>query len=788
MLQTRKIGLGILMMGVAVTAISASVYIPTAHDTSLPPETITYDDFEPTEFELLVETENLNYYFREDRDIIAIQDKRNGYLWKTGLDLEFNKNIEEACKLIPDDQKEDCLPIEDRLNTTYIGIANSLLTIEYYDISSSIRRLSSASDAGVTSKLATVNNDPTHRRLDVNFTSLDIEIKVHIHFDEEGIRYDIRGDEISGSGLDILAGVMLTPFMGASGGAKLYWDNEFENYRRVVPNPKLDGYVLVPDGPGSLIRFVERNTSLTSYNGNIYGDDLTEADYYYGWETSYLPLKSPTMPVFGIAHGNRQAAFVAYATTGGEYMNVVVSPEQNLTNYTFAYPRFEINKLFHQVYNRQGDGYFTLMENRNQFDVSMRYDFLANDGTTDGYPADYVGMALKYRNYLINNDGLPTQTRTVGDIPLRLDFVMADVKRSVFGLEDVVATTANQVKDILSEIKASGINNVSSGLLGWQKGGITNGHPARTQWSNAIGSQKEFEDLVNAANELDYDVSPSQNYSMINKDQVNFLNIAAKHMNGWYLEYRLRDNMPITQFGYAKPSVSAKWLLEQSDRLSKSGFNSLTVEGIPNILMSEFSRSSSEVHKTIDLYQQTFESLKDNLQIAATSPNNYIWKYVDRFLQAPVYSSQYLIQTDTVPFLQLVINNNMEMYAPYSNFSFYTKQDMLRMIDYNLSPSFVLTHEPSYQLTLTNSARFYSTEYVQYKDIIQQIYGEVNDALKEVSHAKWIDRVVLENGVIMNVYDNGKVVVINYTQNDVSVFGQTIAAESAQSMMRGVSE
>jgi len=100
----------------------------------------------------------------------------------------------------------------------------------------------------------------------------------------------------------------------------------------------------------------------------------------------------------------------------------------------------------------------------------------------------------------------------------------------------------------------------------------------------------------------------------------------------------------------------------------------------------------------------------------------------------------------------------------------------------------VLTHEPSYQLTLTNSARFYSTEYVEYKDLIQQIYGGVNEALKDVTHAKWIDRVVIENGVIMNVYDNGKVVVINYTQNDVVVFGNTVEAETAKSMMRGVSE
>lgn len=776
----------VLMLGLSVSEILASKYIPTSQDTGLPPETIVYDDLKVDEYELLYETEYLSYYFRDDRDIIAIKDNRNGYLWKTGIDIEFNKYLEDACYAVPDDEKVNCLPLEDRLNTTYTGIANSLLTVEYYDNSSSIRRLSSASDEGVTSKLATVNNNPNHRLLDVDFAVLGIEIKMHIYFDNEGIRYEIRDEDITGTGIQALAGILLTPFMGASGGAKAFWEPEQYNFRRIVPNPRPDGYVLVPDGPGALIRFVDHNTSLTSYNGNIYGEDLAESDFYYAHETSYLPLKSPTMPVFGIAHGNRQAAFVAYATSGGEYMNIVVSPEQNLTNYTFAYPRFEINKLFHQVYNRRGDGYFKLMDNRNHFDLSMRYDFLANEGEEDGYPADYVGMALKYRDYLKANDGLPTATRNQGDIPIRLDFVMSDIKQSAFGLEDVIATTAVQVKDILNDVKNMGINHVSSGLLGWQKGGITSGHPAKTSWSRAIGSQNDFEDLNTLAKELGYDVSMSQDYVTIHRDQVSYLNNAAKHMNGWYLEYRLRDTMPVTLFGYAKPSVSAKWLLEQSQRLSRLGYNSLTVEGIPNILMSEYAKDGSEVHETIELYQSSFDQLLEDWDIAATSPNAYLWKYIDRFLQAPVYSSQFLIQTDTVPFLQLVINNNMEMFAPYSNFSFYTQQDILRMIDYNLSPSFVLTHEPSYQLTLTNSARFYSTEYTQYQALIQSIYQEVNEALKPVTHAEWIDRKVLENGVIMNVYDNNMAVIINYTETTIKVMDVTIDAQSAKAIMMEV--
>ena len=100
MSQIKKLSMVLLTFVVTFTIVAASQYIPTSHDTGLPPETITYDDLQPTEFELLYETENLIYYFREDRDILAIKDKRNGYLWKTGLDLEFNKYLELDTQLV----------------------------------------------------------------------------------------------------------------------------------------------------------------------------------------------------------------------------------------------------------------------------------------------------------------------------------------------------------------------------------------------------------------------------------------------------------------------------------------------------------------------------------------------------------------------------------------------------------------------------------------------------------------------------------------------------------------
>ena len=149
----------------------------------------------------------------------------------------------------------------------------------------------------------------------------------------------------------------------------------------------------------------------------------------------------------------------------------------------------------------------------------------------------------------------------------------------------------------------------------------------------------------------------------------------------------------------------------------------------------------------------------------------YLWKYTDRYLSMPVGTSQYVFETDTVPFLQLVLHGTMEMYAPYSNFSFYAQSDILKMIDYNMSPSFILSKEPSWYLADTVSSDLYSTEFAQYEELIQRIYGSVNEVLSQTAGYAWTDRTVLADGVIRNTYQKGQdvmYVLINYTDNSYS--------------------
>jgi len=794
-LNKKKGVFAVLLAGLVLTSTTvlgyAANYIPTGRDTKLPPEKVSYDIVNLDRYELLYETDEITYYYREDRDIIAVYDKRNEYVWKTGADLAFSSDINDAMDAAKTEEEllAAAEPKEKSLNTTYTGIANSLITVEYYE-SDTIKYISSASRENATSKLYTLNNNPATRRLEVAFDKLDLQLNVYITFTEDSIRYDIPYEEITGAGKSSMASIWVTPFLGASGGMAQYYDIETGEYGDAVSKYMVPGYVLVPDGCGGLIRFADNEAAFTEYIGDVYGSDLSTDTYYYSNLSDVVPLKNPVLPVYGIAHGDRQAAFVAYAEAGAEYMDIIVRPEENKkVLYTWAYPRFEYNNNFFQVYNKQGAGFFSRMDEPQQVNISMTYTFLAGDGSdARSHAADYTGMAAAYREHLMKQGVLSVAETGTDTMPIRIDFMMADSKSGLLGTEQVVVTDTDGVDRILAQLMEDGVTNINSGLIGWQKNGETLTRPDKAKYSGSIGTKRDFEKLMEKYADLGVDVSYAREMSTINKKMTNFFNTAAKHVNTWYLdiskEWILPENAPVKLFSYATPEKTAEWTKKLVEKAGE-GSESFTLSGISNVLVSTFDRNGvvTSATEAISLYQETLAGLNENTKLNLSNPNMYLWQYTDRYLQMPVGTSQYVFETDTVPFLQMILYGTMEMYAPYSNFSFYTESDILKMIDYNMSPSFILSEEPSYLLADTASADLYSTEFSQYEEMIVSIYSKVNAVLSETKGYEWTNRTVFANGVICNTYEkDGKTmqVVINYTENNVTYSGTVIEGLTAK--------
>lgn len=824
-----------LLCVLSVSVAVAAAFLNTNRDTRPAPDKVVSDMKVTNAYQLLCEKGDYQYYFRDDRDIILVKNIKTGYIWKTGVDIPLNSQIEEAFDVV-NSAKEDNDPGEIKdyadsmgmtvkqvkelantpkdssfTNDQYGAYANSLLTVEYYTGSGKSMKTTRVSSAAYKesdgkSGLSEVDKANGKYKLECVFTlkdsdkTMDLGINVYITFSDDGkISYDIPYKEITGDGINKISNVVLTPFLGTSGGATLAYDADQIDWVKLKGKKITPGYALIPDGSGALVRFSENKTKFTEYKGKVYGEDPATDVNYYSSTNDVVPVKNPTMPVFGISHGDgTQAAFVAYADKGDEYMSinaVPLSTEDGEVRYTYAYPSFKFNSEYFQVTNQKGDSYRKLQDTPNKFDISMTYQFLSGDGS-DGTPsADYAGMAKAYRQHLIENGTLKEVKQEGSNIPIRVDFLMSDSKKGVFSTQEVAVTTATDVRNILNKLTKGGVKNINSGLIGWQSGGETLAKPNSTSFSSTIGSENDFETLMSDFSKKNVDISFSREFTTINEDMVSYYNNAASHINTKYLEVdksvSLPENAPVTEYGYALPEKTAQWISDLYDDLG-SYSKSFTIDGASNVLISTYDSDGAEstALDTVKLYQNALSNIsKKGTKLNLVNPNQYLWKYTDRYLQSPVGTSQYVYETDTVPFLQMVLNGTMEVYAPYANFSFYSTTDQLRMIDYNIAPSFVLTKQPSYLLASTTSSDYYSTEFSQYEKLIKQIYNKVNTPLSQVIGYQWDGRKVVEDGVIVNTYSKDgdvKSIIINYTTDEVTVNGTKVAAQSAAVVEGGV--
>jgi len=716
----------------------------------------------------LTETDSLEVFFRDDRDVMAIRDKRNGYVWKTGLDIPFSRDLDDLI-----DQGADphsLPPKEDRLNTTYTGLANSLVSIEYYNDANNLKRVGSASYRDSRSTLKVLSQDPFLAELDVAFDDVDIHFLLQIELLDQQLILSLPMEKLEGEDLDRLFCINLAPFFGASGGKELYWDDQEEEFQISRDKESPTGYGVIPDGSGALVRFVDNSSRLSQYVGKIYGSDLSQ----YGLMTDYddfsVEPKQSSLPLFGMVHGQRQNAFAGYASKAPEYLEIVSIPEEHITYYSQTYPRFIYNHLYYQIYNKNGDGYYRTLEQGNQFDFQFRYHFL------QGEEADYPGIASTYRRFLEETDRLPAPMEKEENIPLRIDFMMADVRDNIVGQAHEVTTTIEDVQWIIKDLQSAGIANMTAGLIGYARGGTVFSKPGKVQLLRELGSRRDFRNTLEELTAQGVDISFSKDYSMIAEGQALPWGNALRGVSGWYMTRRtFLANAPVNDFYYLRPKRSMQWLEEENLKMQRLGASSHSIAGIPSLLLSDY--SDRKIHTATDsmnLYQERLAALHENTELNLYQPNPYLWKYTDRYLHIPVFSTQYLMETDTVPLLQMVLQGRMPLFSRYANYSFYGNQDILRMIDYNVYPSFLLTMESPHLLLATHSAENYSSQYAIYKERILEVYGRVNRALREVSGARWTDRQVLSDGVILNRYDNGVAILINYTRNSFSYKGTEI--------------
>ena len=582
------------------------------------------------------------------------------------------------------------------------------------------------------------NTSKTTRIIDNGFESTirfgisRITVVLRVEFLSSGIRVQIPSESILEPNNFKLASIYVYPYLGA------------------VKENSIPGYMFIPDGVGALIRYPGSSTT-RQYTKEFYTPNLS-----FNTETNLNKMINEGTalyaPVFGMVHGINQNAIFAHILKGAENGILTINFAGTLTPYNAIFTEFIYRRIYNQPIDKAGNVITLMQENRHEFDIDINYTLLTGD------QANYVGMAKTYRNQLIEDNQLNPQDNQISDIPLKLESIGLVKKDGILFADNITMT---KVKDFIQMIDSlSGdFTNITAVYQGFSQSGATWDGPYYSELSNRLGSKNDIETLKSKVSSL-YFMTDALKASSRSNDYQGFTDLAKKINEQSYRFVEIDHNRYLLKHSKVRSAFN-----NTVKRLNDYDIDGLAITSLGNTLYADYGMGVS-LESSVSIFNQMLDDV--TLKIALYDAYAYLWGNMDAYMDLPMYSSQYLSFTDTVPFIPIVLKGYMDLYGSNANFYDYARDQLLRSIDYGVNISFVVTKESSKRLQDTALSGIYTSRFEDLSPSIVTYYDFVNGALSFVSGQSIEERTVLQDGVVKVVYEDQTTIYINY-QNELVV-------------------
>lgn len=590
-----------------------------------------------------------------------------------------------------------------------------------------------------------------------SFTGTQFKIPVEVRLKDDYVETKIIDSGIQEGSLSLL-NVKLYPLFGAE------------------PSAGQEGYLLVPDGSGALIRFKENRTNDKSiYYENIYGNDVA----FYSDRSSRNAAK---MPVFGIKSGNQ--AMVAVIDGGEEYAKLFASPAGAFGQSNWVTPEWQYRSRFFQNTSKtRATGFFTY--NKERFSVperKVRYYLLEED------KSDYAGMAAKYREFLTKEKGLKPLTASAGTVPFFLNIIGADVKKGLLRDQYLNATSTSEAVDMVKRLYELGIENMTIQYSGWQNGGYSS-YGGLFPVDKRLGGNGGMKRFVEFAHSLKLPVYLTANYTINNNGGDGFRPRyeGLRNLAGKLLEYENFNNREMITL--TSPKFAAKVIAQDMRDYQSLGVDGIYFEeGIGRYLNSDFNdrypaTRSAALETQRQILRQTQEALGG---AGAESANGYAWDQVKFIHRLPDDYSYELFIDESVPFAQIALHGIIAYTSDWSNLRDQFRSEFLRSIEYGAYPAYVFTSASSGDLKGAYSIWYYSTDYRDWETQALEEYKRFNQALGDVQDKAIIGHRTLAPNVKETVYEGGKRIIVNYNSEEYDASGVRVPAQDFIVDSRGI--
>lgn len=570
----------------------------------------------------IAENDHYALYMNEEYLSIIVQDKATGAYMESAVSYDDNKN-----------------------NATWSAAMRSalVLTVIY----------------GITdTQQADLINDEVTK--DITYTDNGFSAKVYwskykfgmtleVELTEDGVIASVPDESIVEDGEDYFIGtISVYPYLGHS-----YLDQK-------------EGYMFIPDGNGALIYLEDKEGRFRSgFTSMIYGDDPGFARQSVSnlWQDHNIinDANKVIAPVFGMAHTSEGIAYLAVVEKGAERASIIANPNGANVDYNRIYARFTERVVFTQYNgNNSSSAYQTAETGRSHSDLQVHWIFLAGDD------ANYCGMANAYRAYLLERgDLVPSADNSYNT---RVDFLGSDRESWVVGTSAVVMTTTDDIREIYEDLKKEGVTDLFSVYKGWQKGGIYNLPIGSYKADSKIGGTGDLTSLMEEAENAGIQFYLYNDALRLNPvESSSVFNVVKQINRRRFSESTYKD--VYEEFLYLIPSRTGTLLGQFVNSCTKKGVNNLALAGITNTLYSNYyDNVFYSRHNTAEEYDKIFGQIAGQTDLVMEQPFAYLWKYTDAFLDMPLYTSNYMYEDESIPFMSIVLKGVMPMYSEYVNF------------------------------------------------------------------------------------------------------------------------
>lgn len=694
------------------------------------------------EYEYMTQSQNLTLFCNVQNGTIAVEDRRDGYIWKSVVDSEVY-DLEGA-------------------NNQLKSYMTSMIAINHVSFASLAGSTRKSYSSAVANKIA-VSKSNNGFSVIYNFLTEGISITLEVVLEGDSLIFKIPVDKISQTGNRALVSIELMPFFGTA-------------------DHRTDGYIFYPDGSGAITKYsnaAKRPTDVKEYTWNIYG--LEQVDLKLYAQRKNNKEYDAMLPVYGIKNGSN--ALLAAICEGEEDTSIKVAPEGFAVNLNRVY--FDLNYRHFYYINLSDitvDGKsmsarpVEIRADREmiQKDREVRMFFLSGD------KADYSGMANKYREFLIENNLIKKVIAKNDYIPLALNLFMGIKEERMLFDKFIPMTTFENAVTISEEFKKRGIDSMQVILKGWAKGGYGM-YPVNWPPERLLGGKAGLERYAGYASDNNIQLFLQNNFTQALIENGGFSTRKDVVIQG----NKLTVTNQRKDIFLLNPFVSLK-RLENYNKVGIEGAG-VAIERIGAMIYHDYNRDNScGREQTARIWSMMLQAAaKENSHLAVEGGNQYVLSLTDRLYNIPLESSNYLITDETVPFYQMVVHGMIPYTSDPGNLSSDYAVSKLKWIEYGCMPYFELTYQKSVNLKNTAYNTLFTSYYMDWVETAVRVYEEFNQRLK----GTW-DQTITEHNKVGEklykiLYKNGTTIYINYNNREAVCEGYKINALDYMVIERG---